>query len=388
MDPSPTESETHHPKRLTDLPNEVLSHICSYIIADRPDLTPFQDAELDEPISTTRIEGLERYWYLRGYERQKTVIAGAHNNDPIEWCRTRTTPPFPLVFAAEKQAKNTLASFAATCTQLNNHVRTLCAQRTFTLTVSHCGLTFESFRSAWPQQMFEALRYDPPRQELNRWFLGRSHWDLVMVMPEGPKLVRIPEVGLPGNLAFFAFARAFKRLRHLSICVDLDIMSFPHKKLPFFLGRISQFDLSQADCELSLSTLSITVYLTLCGYGLCRESIGDGLQEILLGESVAAMIADQLDDFVKKIHQFQSKQNRNRKTSGASPAGMQSPLTVRLFIHGRGREGLVRDRARCCVPANWEAFCKRIQALIFDPKPTAENQIIDYERLICELGLP
>ncbi|KIX99740.1 uncharacterized protein Z520_04376 [Fonsecaea multimorphosa CBS 102226] len=412
MDPSAAEPENHRLKQLTDLPNEILSLICSFLIPHCPDITPFKADELDATRTPTRLEGLETFNKLyAGYIFTEQFTETNPTEMKVGGC---DRPDFPVLKASttKKRGHNSLASFAATCRYFNTLVRRLCARRHFTLTVSAYGLTFENLRDASPMQTFYALH-----PVISTW----HEYDFLMVVSEGSQVVEIPPMQLPGNIAFGAFTDAFRHLRHLHLHVEMEMARLGIGKTDLFLERIGQLHRLRrlrGAKQLSLERLDIVVNVGFHNFALNR-AIGDhDDSEIpnLTGSEIMFLLEPEelftvgrygvwqvgavMAGFANHIWRFRAEENYRRMASGTSRVGVQSPVTTRLLILGQGTPNMRWGQTgRFHTSEGWEVvpfgsfedFCKKLQDHMFPPAECchpAENRIIDQERYICELGLP
>ncbi|OQU99423.1 hypothetical protein CLAIMM_05058 [Cladophialophora immunda] len=121
MDPQPAESQTHRPKRLTDLPNEIPSRICGYLVPDHSDSTPFGADEIHATMIPARQGVVADILDLIGNETHTARYT------PGDWTGGGDRLDFQPLKApstvTKERASNGLASFAATCRHFNIHVR-------------------------------------------------------------------------------------------------------------------------------------------------------------------------------------------------------------------------------------------------------------------------
>ncbi|KAH0839136.1 hypothetical protein AYO21_04729 [Fonsecaea monophora] len=391
MDPKPAEPPIHRPKQLTDLPNEILAHICEYLLFDhgsRPTL--FQAGEDKRTLIPAKVEAMWKFKGVEGLEGDTERFADSVRRNPNQYF-TNFRPEFAWAApSVPKERRSTgLAGLAASCRRFHSHVQRLPEKHVFTMTVNFHGLTFENLRNASPTQTFR-------NGSLNG---GRP----VMASLEGPMLVYIPKMQLPGNTAFGAFTTAFKNMRHLNIHVELYGPG-EKKKLELYLEQIGQFLIFQAGSHRSLSTLDIIVHVDYRipassstgsrDASAFRDSMNTKIPwRFRLPSSAADWVYETcggIRDFVRAMHKVQTVHNTSPESTGPGREGTRAPFKLRLFLRGHHKDHMVGvDETRYPIEMPLESFetlCGCLQDWLFSGYPTAENRIIDRQGCIAELG--
>ncbi|OAL36432.1 hypothetical protein AYO20_04328 [Fonsecaea nubica] len=393
MEPKPAEPPIHRPKQLTDLPSEILARICEYLLPDYgPRPTPFQAGEDKRILILSKVEAMWRFTSVQGLEGDTERFADSVRRSPNQYF-TNFRPEFAWAAPSViKERRSTgLAGLAASCRQFHSHVQRLPKKHVFTMTVNFHGLTFENLRNASPTQTFRTgtLNDGPP----------------VMASLEGPMLVYLPKMQLPGNTAFGAFTTAFKSIRHLNIHVEL-YGSEEKKKLELYLEQIGQFLIFHAGTQFSLSTLDIIVHLD---YRIPASSSTGSPHASAFSDPMnteipwrfrlpssaadwAYEIGDGIRDFARAMHKIQTVHNTSLESTGSGREGTRAPFKLRLFLRGHHKDHIAGvDETRYPIEMPLESFetlCGYLQDRLFFGHPRAENRIIDREGCIAELGFP
>ncbi len=422
------------PKQLVDLPDEVISQICEHLIPDRSHPKPFQHYEMKSTIRSLRVSGWENFGFISGNEpsTQEYVTRHFSGVEVTSKSRIRDFRAFTQPSKARKRRKNDLANFAATCRRFSSQGQTMYARRTFTLTISNHGITFESLRDAFPLQTFCVLPKDQ----------GGLQPGWAMVDPAKRSLVLLPKNNVPGNVAFNRFSVVFKSLRTLRIQVDVDMEEGHNKKTCFFLGQLGRFLLSQPAGAIALSKLEVDFNLGFHDYKndyanrpyeesrsqlfgnndsnrmeydvprSLREASGRiriGERPIPIARLTLSEVSDTLATFDSYVQKFLTKQNHRQIIN----AGITSitGLEVKLSILGDGTDGMqwgsdtviwrfyssngwgsmantTIRREQKAEFGNFEDFCNDLQHRLHGSSPTARNRIVGNAPLVCELGLP
>ncbi|KAJ9610713.1 hypothetical protein H2200_005490 [Cladophialophora chaetospira] len=396
------------PKQLTDLPDEVISQICEYLIPARSTPNPFKNSEIKSTRRVLKVGGWDNFGFISGNEPCTQQYVDSHfaslhvSGKPGRVDFRALTQPFK----ARKKVKTDLANFTATCRQFSGQGRAMYARRPFTLTISNHGITFESLRDAFPLQTFSVLPKDQ----------GSVQPSWAMIDPPHRMIVKIPKNTIPGNIAFERFSAVFPNLRTLCMYVNVDLEKGHNKKTGFFLSQLGRFLLSHSP-GIALSKLEVDLNLGFHEY--VREdpqkSIGlvykipssirtlsrDALaQNSTIAKIIVPEVSDTLAILYAYLQQLLAKHNGGR-SADAVDSGTER-LKVKISVHGDGTDGM-QWGTDAVVGMMWqvgayrpmrtpfgsfEDFCQDLQHRLFGSNQVVENRVVDGVRFVCELGLP
>ncbi|OCT47218.1 hypothetical protein CLCR_02441 [Cladophialophora carrionii] len=410
MDANRPNSQADRPTQLTDLPNEVIDRICEYLVVPQSQPKPFRRCEIKSIRSALKIKGWDNFGFITGIDR----CTGAFGW--VDWFGTLVPAGTDAMnlgvltqpSRARTKSKNSLAKFAATCQRFSSHARRLYARRTFTLTTSNSGVTFEGLRDASPLQTFSVQQTFSvlPKDQAS------LRPGAAMIDPASRRIVKIPKNTLPGNIAFGSFSKAFKSLRLLQIYVNVDLASERNQKTKFFLGQLGGFLASQPRDSISLSTLEVIVNLGFydlkeyaaamihypVGFDYFPEVVafsrrGIDVQGTSISEAAVPEVSTTLATLNGYVQQFLTKQGVGWERGPTGPD--MGSLKTKIVIRGDGTEWLHWGKKhKLFLSANtyefgtFNHFCDLLQRQLYGSRPTAENSYVDGVPFVCNLGLP
>ncbi|ETI25441.1 hypothetical protein G647_02214 [Cladophialophora carrionii CBS 160.54] len=404
MDANRPNFQADRPTQLTDLPNEVIDRICEYLVVAQSQLKPFRRSEIKSIRSALKIEGWDSFGFIAGIDRCTGVFRW------LDWFGTVVPAGTDAMYfgvltqpsRARTKSKNSLAKFAATCQRFSSHARTLYARRTFTLTISNSGITFEGLRDASPLQTFSVLPKDQ----------ASLRPGAAMIDPASRRIVKVPKNTLPGNIAFGCFSKVFKSLRLLQIHVNVDLASERNQKTKFFLGQLGGFLVSHPRDSISLSTLEVIVNLGFYelkeyaaamihypfGFDFFPEVVafsrrGIDVQGTSISEAAVPEVSTTLATLNRYVQQFLTKQGVGWERGPTGPD--VGSLKTKTVIRGDGTEWMHWGKKhKLFLSANtyefgtFNHFCDLLQRQLYGSSPTAENSYVDGVPFVCNLGLP
>lgn len=420
MDPNAPDPQATRPRQLTDLPNELIAKMFKYLVPDEHlEYNPLRNPIRREP-KKMFISGWDKFIvlddWIDGVDSQVDrthIFANYLRREGLRMVKVDQKP-----VQNTSSSTKSFASLATTCRRFSEEARRWYTQRTFSMTVSNYGVTFENLGDNMPQRVFSVIPKD----------LSHIESSFATFDVRQQKVVRIPKTTIPENIALDVFSRALQHLRSLNLHVDLDLDPTGNGKTHFFLSQIGRHLLSSPYNTSSLSKIDIAVNV-----GLHRANSEDA---VVHGRSAARIVAgpcvhlrqDQcspsgslhdcvlpnlstvLRSLITSLVRLRSRQNNSRKGCDNSRAKDGSPLAIRILVHGDstpalmtwGRSwGLLAHVSRpsdghsagdvymtFLTCGEFEPFCSDLQHRLFPARRTVPNTMVDPHHLICEIGLP
>ncbi|KAJ9611311.1 hypothetical protein H2200_004495 [Cladophialophora chaetospira] len=238
MSTNSTLPAAHRAKVISDLPNEVLARICEFLVPNRSEAKTLTDSELDLQSVDKSVEGAAEYRLWENLDRNRPGYPGLQSFDN----------PNKMTVSIHKHENkenfpNHFADFASTCKLVSNQALYIASRRSFLLTISNTGLTFEGIRDAAPLQLFG------------------NNGAYAMVDDRNMRMQIVPNGSVPGNKAFTAFTQAMGNLTRLRLKFRIDLARTGSGRTRFFIEQVaSQFSALQEQGS-RLSEVIVTVVL-------------------------------------------------------------------------------------------------------------------------------
>ena len=391
-------AQDRRPKQLLDLPNEVIGRICEYLAPAEFEPRPFEAKEIEASAYNKRVWGWSSVEIDHGLE---DLYEDGYDNIDISYGDPQIFPVLLKTTGSKAHRHNHLANFAATCKTVNCEVKSLTVRRSFLLTISNDGLTFEGLRSGGPRQTF------------------RTSQGWAMIDPRELQVFNMQNGKVPGNTAFEVFSRIIARMYRLRIHVRADLDHTRTRKLEFFLSHIRallrkccrrQYLLPSIDLTLDVgfhhffASMRQGSYVTLSlrpqrvPYHIAQVALRQEPEKRTVVNAVAPELATSLQRFLWTLFHVQREQNH----LGTKPMLLRSPkrqpFTYKVSVQDSGLGQAFWDRNVCAFSdgpgprlkvyyGTFECFCRLLQKGVYHRTATAENTTIEQHRFRCKLGL-
>ena len=128
MEPEELEAALPNPpKQLTDLPDEVISQICEYLIPAQSTPDPFKKPEIKSRRRAVKVAGWDQFGFISGNERCTQKYVEDHFKGLVVSGKPGRAEFGVLTqpSKARKKRKNNLANFAATCRRFSGQTQTM-----------------------------------------------------------------------------------------------------------------------------------------------------------------------------------------------------------------------------------------------------------------------
>ena len=375
---------THQPKSFTDLPNEVISRICEYLVPDRSEPKTFSDDEVNFEVVRKSLEGWSDFALLAPLRRPDRHVGTSY----VPFPGRRYVYEFKVLLPSKKSktdATNHLSNLALVCKSTEAQAQSILHRHTFLLTVSNEGITFEGFRDARPLQIF------------------RGPDSYKFVNPSEFKLEDVPRGSIPDNTAFTVLQRLLGKIFKLKIHIELDLSGSDSLRTRFFLRQIAEqlTALQARDSRLENIEVSATIGLYGPGDKVWRDAVADApttsrkVPWILLdkvtkqeeGHQTIAEVAaeDATEVLLPLMHALQGHlMSKERFTSSLIVKGHGTGVPWGEEVHGYGAwSPLVK--AQC---GSFELFCEQFQAGLFGSAGKAPNTMAPGDTYTSQIGFP
>ncbi|KAJ9640643.1 uncharacterized protein PV06_02383 [Exophiala oligosperma] len=399
---------------LIDMPPEILSRICEFLLPDR-----FLDRarKLEHQFETVEgefgwSESLPRCYYsLRkpfrdsdldldydpSYDRVPDLDHRLRHSDENS---TRWVKYVRSKYIQRSCMVNDMANFARTCKWVSNAARDIVRTHHFLLTIAHEEVAFEGVRCSEPYSLWTSV------------FISRRYITVNDDEDEERIIFEIPKAQLPRNAAFKNLTNMVSKINHLTITIDLDLSVFctlfknlhrwawastdgtrsPKSKL--YCQNIGDFLCANSKRLINFSSLQIIIKISL------KE-----LMEII--NLFAERNAPTYDPPFRDLGRFTLTGGRTKAISGnIFPAiqditnpiiGPLMRMNMKLMIDGShesnkwNRTETMIDKLGSTLSiefGGFEAFCAMLQSeLLGESTPKAQNDI-DSDARLCQMGLP
>ena len=411
------EVQIHHPKKLLDLPNEIIDRICDYLVPTehQPRVVELQHAWSSTYDIVTGWQDVNPACGLQEslqtdhniYREMRESVGNLGRSD--RWVHVKTKLTSPSTALPRHQWGSDLGAFAATCKQFSQRATSILDRRTFQLTVSNGGIAFEGFQSEKP---FQAFMIPGGYAAIN---------------PKTMTIATIIDGTVPGNHAFKVFSRLVSKVKALRIHVETDMDWRQTKRTVMFLHQISKFLMSLSAKDIKLPIIEVTLNmdfhhsnkadqrLTFTRFGevttmrlhprhLPAKVVEDMRKRDLIKPTVIDTVVPNLIPVLSKLLstmlKIRNEQIELRARADTPGSNALHPYDVRILIQGDfsagnrwgkfvggRRQSSPGQSAPTVEHGSFEEFCRLLQQRLYPSKRVAENQLNEKLRR-CRLGFP
>ncbi|KIW18497.1 hypothetical protein PV08_02785 [Exophiala spinifera] len=397
---------------LADMPPEILSPICEFLLPDRsldrPRRVVHQDYTVIDGLKWT--ESLPYGVYCR-MDMPPSSCVGPTNLGPesiVVRSAPQHAPGFDEILISRPVQQpdifNDLANFARTCKWVANAACGIRRTHRYLLTIAHNEIAFEGVRCAEPDCAYM-------HRETKRWVM-------VDDSDRNERLVsEIPKAQLPRNVAFRHLTSMFSKIKHLAIIIDLDLSGIYHlsyrrhkfdidaetkrlSKAQLYCDRIGDWLGANTARLLDCPSVEIVAKVSLAKIVNARAASGQTSShspEHLLPSYIGGLFFSEHNN-TKTMAEFLALHARNTlKNLIVSLVPFRKVLNMKVVIdgshksnnwNGTGTAVSMSGRSILIEFGGFEVFCGTLQRELLGENTLKAENVVDNEAKLCEMGLP